>query len=229
MYEIVEDENDDRNERLMESFEIFNALNLSKNLKNHLIIEKRRPLGTEHMYGLLHAIKNQLQVQYYYEKYWDSQGVKSHRNVFPLALKEARNRWYLIAQDPIDGVVKTFGLDRISNLELSNTKFNYPSKYDIDEQFKDAFGIISTEKEAQKVVLELSIAQANYIKSLPLHHSQKVISENESTCRIELFLRPTYDFVMELMSIGKEVKIIEPDSLKQEILTKLKQNLAQYQ
>jgi predicted DNA-binding transcriptional regulator YafY len=205
-YEIIEDENDDRNERLMESFEIFSALNWSKNLKNHLIVEKRRPLGTEHMHGLLHAIKNQLQVQCNYEKYWDSQGVKSQRTLFRLALKEARNRWYLIAQDPIDAVVKNFGLDRISVLQILNTKFKHPSDYNIDEQFRDAFGIISTEKEAQKVVLELTIAQANYIKSLPLHHSQKVISENESTCTIQLYLRPTYDFVMELMSMGKEVK-----------------------
>jgi predicted DNA-binding transcriptional regulator YafY len=227
-YEIIEDENDDRNERLMESFEIFSALNWSKNLKNHLIVEKRRPLGTEHMHGLLHAIKNQFQVQCNYEKYWDSQGVKSQRTLLPLALKEARNRWYLIAQDLVDAVVKTFGLDRISNLELSHTKFKYPSEYDIDEQFKDAFGIISTEKEAQKVVLELSIAQANYIKSLPLHHSQKIISENESTCTIQLYLRPTYDFVMELMSMGKEVKVIEPQKLQEEIIAKLKANLNSY-
>lgn len=227
-YEIIEDENDDRSERLMESFEILSALNLSKNLQNHLIIEKRKPLGTEHMHGLLHAIKNQLQVQYNYEKYWDSQGETKERTVFPLALKEARNRWYLIAQDPIDGVVKNFGLDRISNLEISNTKFIYPIAFNIEEQFKHTFGIINSEKEAQKIILKLSNAQANYIKSLPLHHTQKVVSEDESKCTIELYLCPTYDFVMELMSMGKEVKVLEPKELQEEIISKLKASLNSY-
>ena len=58
VYEIVYDGNDDRNERLMESFEIINALKISSNLSNHLILEKRKPLGTNNMNYLIHSIKN---------------------------------------------------------------------------------------------------------------------------------------------------------------------------
>ncbi|MBE98701.1 WYL domain-containing protein [Flavobacterium coralii] len=99
VYEITEDANEERNERLIESFEIFNALNVSDNLSRHIIFEKRRPLGTENLHGVLHAIKNKLQITFLYEKYWGDASEIANRKVWPLALKESRYRWYLLALD----------------------------------------------------------------------------------------------------------------------------------
>ena len=131
IYEITHDANEDRTERLIESFEIFNAINLSSSLQNHIIIEKRKPVGTEHMYGLLHAIKNNLEVRFIHEKYWVEDGNKLPRNVQPLALKETRFRWYLIALDIKDNEIKAFGLDRISDLDITQKKFSLAEKYDL--------------------------------------------------------------------------------------------------
>ena len=47
------DGNEERNERLMENFEIIDALKISNNLANHLILENRRPLGTNNMNYLI--------------------------------------------------------------------------------------------------------------------------------------------------------------------------------
>jgi proteasome accessory factor B len=55
-----------------------------------------------------------------------------------------------------------------------------------------------------------------------------VVSENETECIMELYLSPTYDFVMELLSIGKEVKVLEPESLKKEIIERIKATLQHY-
>jgi predicted DNA-binding transcriptional regulator YafY len=227
VYEIMQDVNDDRNERLMESFELFNALNLSSSLQDHIVVEKRKPLGTENMHGLLHAIKNHFEISFTHEKYWDDKH-KNSRIVYPLSLKEARNRWYLVAKDHKDGVIKTFGLDRITELQITTKKFIYPLDYSHDEKFKYSFGIITDEVKPQKIKLALSHEQSNYIKSLPLHYSQKIISDDENGCIIELLMSPTYDFVMELMSFGQEVKVIEPKSLQEEIIVKLETALKQY-
>jgi predicted DNA-binding transcriptional regulator YafY len=226
-YEIIQDANEDRSERLMESFEIFNVLNLSSSFQNHVIVEKRKPMGTENMNGLLHAIKNNFEITFTHEKHWEDEFKKS-RTVYPLSLKEARNRWYLVAKDPKDNVVKTFGLDRISALQITNIKFIYPLDYQHDEKFKYSFGIITNEVKPEIVKIALSQEQANYIKTLPLHYSQKIISESEKECVIELHLSPTYDFVMELLSMGSEVKVLEPKSLQEEIKMKLSQALNLY-
>lgn len=229
VYEIVYDGNEERNERLMENFEIIDALKISTHLSNHLILEKRRPLGTNNMNYLMHSIKNRNEISFSYSKYWAEELVDAQRKVQPLALKEARYRWYLLAKDLKDNRIKTFGLDRISNLEISNLKFEIPENYNPEETFHHSFGIINEDhKEPQKIILSFSFEQGKYIKSLPLHHSQKELINNEKEYRIELFLQPTYDFVMELLSIGAEVKVIEPESLKKELIKKMEATLNQY-
>jgi proteasome accessory factor B len=230
VYEIVYDGNEERNERLMESFEIIDALKISSNLSNHLILEKRKPLGTNNMNYLIHSIKNRNEITFSHTKYWNEEQGSTQRKVQPLALKEARYRWYLIAKDLNDNRVKTFGLDRISNLEITNLKFILPENFNPEETFRYSFGIINGDnKKPQKIILSFSFEQGKYIKSLPLHHSQKELINNEEEYRIELLLHPTYDFVMELMSIGAEVKILEPENLKKEMIKKLKATLKQYE
>lgn len=229
VYEIVYDGNEERNERLMESFEIIDALKISTNLSNHLILEKRRPLGTNNMNYLIHAIKNRNEIRFSYSKYWTGDLVDTQRKVQPLALKEARYRWYLIAKDLKDNRIKTFGLDRITNLEITSSKFILPENFNPEETFRHSFGIINeNNKEPQKIVLSFSFEQGKYIKSLPLHHSQKELINDEKEYRIELLLHPTYDFVMELLSIGAEVKVLEPENLKMEMIEKLESTLKRY-
>jgi predicted DNA-binding transcriptional regulator YafY len=228
-YEIIHDANDERSERIMESFELFHALNLSNHFAGQLIVEKRKPLGTENMYGLLHAIKNQFEVVFTHEKYWVEAAQKTNRRVQPLSLKEARNRWYLVGEDKGDHRIKTFGLDRITNLEITNTKCEYPSDFNAEAMFKNSFGIIRNEDmQPQQVILSFTPSEAKYIKSLPLHPSQRITKETDEETVFALYLFPTYDFVMELLSFGTEVKVLEPDGLRTEMKNKLAQALQQY-
>ncbi|MBC7438731.1 MAG: WYL domain-containing protein [Flavobacterium sp.] len=228
VYKITQDADEVKTSRLIESFQIFNALSISDSLSNHIIIEKRKHLGTDNMHGLLHAIKNQFQVQFIHEKFDKTINKKELRTVFPLALKEAKNRWYLVVKDPNDGVYKTFGLDRITDLTITNKKFEYPKDFNPEEKFEYSFGIITDGTLPEKIKLWFSHEQANYIKSLPLHHSQKVISETDKECIVELYLSPTYDFIMELLSMGTEVKVIEPKSLQALIKERISATLKLY-
>lgn len=228
VYKITYDGNETRNERLMEAFDIVDALKISNSLSNHLILEKRRPFGTNNMNFLIHAIKNQFEVNFIHEKYWKKDQDRKLRTVQPLVLKESRYRWYLIALDIKDNRIKTFGLDRISGLDITCKKFKFPKDFNPEEKFKYSFGIITDGTKPEKIKLWLSHNQVNYIKSLPLHTSQKVISENATECVIELYMSPTYDFVMELLSIGKEVKVLEPKTLQDEMKRKLSEALNRY-
>jgi predicted DNA-binding transcriptional regulator YafY len=59
--------------------------------------ENRKAAGTENLHELLHAIQNNLQVTFQYQKYWDEK--PTLKTVSPYALKEFRNRWYLVGED----------------------------------------------------------------------------------------------------------------------------------
>lgn len=68
-YYIEMDCQPDINVRMLEAFDTFNILNLTDRLSNHIDFEKHKPQGTENLYGLLHAIKNQLHIKFTYQKY----------------------------------------------------------------------------------------------------------------------------------------------------------------
>lgn len=225
LYYIAEDGREEHSERLMETFDLYNAMRLGNNFKDHLLFENRKALGTGHMNGLLHAIRNRRQVEFTYEKFYD--GSVTKRTVKPLAIKEARNRWYLIGEDR--GLVKNFGLDRMSDLEILEKKFKPVEGFDVHEEFQHHFGIINgTGEEPQKVVLSFTPTEGRYVHSLPLHHSQHEILRNKKEHRFEYFLVPTYDFRMELLSYGNTVKVLEPASLKKDIVKQLELALAAY-
>lgn len=203
-------------QRMIEAFDMFNSLNLSQDLKPFIHLEKRRPQGTENLYGLLHAIKNKLQIKFSYQKYWEDE--LSIRTAEPYALKEFKNRWYVLAKDMKEGIIKSFALDRLTNLGITKKSFVYPKTFDIEENYRYCFGIISPNgKEPQEIILSFDPFQGKYIKSLPLHDTQNILVDNEKELQIKLTLCITFDFVMELLSFSDNMKVIKPKSLIKEI------------
>ncbi|MGM1055746.1 MAG: helix-turn-helix transcriptional regulator [Bacteroidota bacterium] len=227
LYYIAEDGREAQSERLMETFDLFNAIKMGNSFGNHLIFENRKALGTEHMHGLLHSIRNRQEVSFTYKKYNDSS--LTERKVRPVAIKESRNRWYLLAQDTKDKKIKNFSLDRMSNLEVGRKKFREIKDYDPVEEFRDIFGIINgTGEKLQKIVLSFTPQQGRYINSLPLHASQQEILKDKNEHRFEYYLAPTHDFKMEILSHGDQVQVLEPESLRKDIIAQLQKNLETY-
>lgn len=215
------------NERILEAFDTFNALNITDRLSDYIHFENRKSMGTENLYGLLHAIKNRMQINFQYQKFWEDQSAL--KSVEPYALKEFRNRWYLVGKDTIINELRIYALDRLTDLTISKSKFTYPSDFSVSDYFKNCFGIIAPDGQTpDKVVLSFSPDQGKYIKSLPLHHSQQILADNSNEFRIRLNLVVTFDFIMEILSYGPEVKVIEPLTLKKEVKEKLKKSLNQY-
>lgn len=209
-------------ERMFEAFDTFNALNLSDRLSNHIHFEKRKPQGTEHLYGLLHAIKNTLKIKFTYYKYWEGEFTK--RKFKTYALKEFRNRWYIIGMEEGVDHIKSFALDRLSALEILKEKFEMPDDFNVNQYYKYCFGIVGPKAEEPKnIILSFTRFQGKYIKSLPLHESQSILIDNEKEFRISLQLYLTHDFFMELLSFGNEVKVIQPKALQTRIAAKAEQ------
>ncbi|MRX48268.1 helix-turn-helix transcriptional regulator [Pedobacter puniceum] len=216
VYRIVSQDEPDLNNRMLEAFDTFNALNQTEGISRFIHFEKRRPNGTENFHGILHAIQNSKMIKYIYHKYWNDE--ISTRLIAPYGLKEFKNRWYVIGKDEKDGEVKTFGLDRITQLEITAKKFNYPSGFDLNERFANCFGIINPKDlKPEKIVLSFDVEQGKYIKSFPLHSSQQVLKDNAQEFQISLNVLTSFDFIMEILSYGDRVKIIQPKGLRNEI------------
>ena len=203
-------------QRMIEAFDMFNSLNLAQDLTPFIYLEKRKPQGTENLYGLLHAIKNKLQVKFSYQKFWEEE--PNTRTAEPYGLKEFKNRWYIMANDLGDSRIKSFALDRLTDLDITKKSFEYPKTFDIEESYRYCFGIISPGGQKQEeIVLSFDPYQGKYIKSLPLHNSQQILIDNEDELQVKLNLCITFDFVMELLSFADNMKVIKPESLIKEI------------
>ena len=223
-YEIVNNENDLHFDRIMEAFDTVAVLQRSKTVRNYLYLEKRKSKGTEYFNGILHAIQNQLVVTFQLNSYWQA---ASFRRCVPKAIKESQNRYYLIAYDLDKNDFRNYGLDRISNFVITSEKQKTP-EINVEAFYQHAFGI-QCYNDPVEIILEFANDQKQYIKSLPLHASQKIIKENNETFTVALFMHPTNDFVMEILRYGAICEVIEPPFLRDRIKDEVKHLQEKYQ
>ena len=113
---------------------------------------------------------------------------------------------------------------------MSEETFHCLKKYKPGEYFRDCFGIIRDDKlPPQRTVLRVDALQVPYLRNLPLHHSQKTLSETETHTDFEFYIAHTYDFIQEIMSKGASVEVIEPESLRSTIRTEVKRMQKRYE
>ena len=216
VYYIADEGDPAQKDKLFEAFDTLYLLNMTEDLSNYIHLERTRPKGTENLYLLIHAIKNKLRIQFVYEKFEDD--AITLRLVEPYALKEFKNRWYLLGKAISDSYVKTFALDRMTELELTKAKFEVLPSFNMKEMFRYCYGIITPkDQQPEEIVLSFDPEQGKYIKSLPLHETQEIVVDNGDELQIKLKLYVTHDFKMELLSFGDYVKVLQPASLAEQI------------
>lgn len=177
------------------------------------------PGGHEYLEDLVHAIETKLGCKIVYQKYGSS--LLQKRNLQPLFLKEYRNRWYLLAFRPDLKELRTYALDRIKSLEVSDYPIPQPFEFNPEIYFKHSFGITTPNAQIEKVTLQFSRFEAPYIISLPIHPTQKVIKRTKKTLIISIEVIPCYELYDFILSKSPEVKVLAPASLANLVADKL--------
>ena len=138
---IEEEELELSQESVFDQLLLVEAYRETKGKADVMFFEPRRARGLEQLNGLIHAITQKKVLSFTYQKFWENE--KSSKVVMPYALKEFKNRWYLLAADYQSKnpsfFLKTYGLDRISDLNISNTSFKRED-IDIEKAYKNSFG-----------------------------------------------------------------------------------------
>ena len=216
--------------RKLEALNLFLTLSEANKseLKNLIIPDNKCQQGTENLFGLLHAIRNQHYVQLAYSKYYNDS--TSIRVIAPYTIRESQGRWYLIGKDKDDGIVKVFGVDRISSLVQTTQPFKVDPSYSSESFFKHRFGVNAhcDYGSVEMVVLQVSELESKYILSKPIHPTQRVIEHAANGVHISVEVYPSYDFFMELLSYGPNIKVLSPQWVADEVKAKLKKALEQY-
>lgn len=204
---------------LYNTFCVSNALVNSQSIKDRILLEYV-PSGQQYLRIIIRAMKENKVLNITYYSYWKDEEYTF--DVQPYCVKLFRQRWYMVARSTDSYYYEKgpfiYSLDRIRSLRLTTETFKMPKDWSTDDYFDGCFGIIADQHiEKQTVKLKVSASQANYIRDLELHESQVELVRNEEYSIFVYRLRPSYDFIQELLKNGESVEVLEPLSLRKEI------------
>ena len=226
----IDDKDGEDNARLrswlVDSVSMSGTLSNARDISSRIMLENV-PSAREHLPVVIDALKQNRRIRFSYKSY--TRALPTDGIVLePYFVKIFKQLWYVIGLNVKDGQIKTYSLDRMSNLNLLQDLFDMPENVNPSEFFKDCFGIITNQNSAKRIVLRVEPTQAKYFRALPLHSSQQEeVHDNYSIFTYRM--RITYDLKEELMSHGASIEVLEPQELKTLIRTELEQALKNYQ
>ena len=174
----------------------------------------------------------------YYKQRWYVVGVKvkSEERRVKNSSAEVDGEADLNAATDGKKLVRCLPFDRISFLKLICEKHPLSAKMKRfltpENYYEDCFGIYRMEDvPVEKIRIRAFYPEYNYIEEVPLHESQQKVKESKDGMYREytLTLRPSRDFLQELLWHGRNIIVQEPESLRQEMIGILKDMTKSYE
>ncbi len=202
------------------------SLKESKSAMNYISFESEGNFhGSAHLKDILFAIRNKRKISFVHYNYLAE--TRKNYEICPYLLKEYQNRWYVIGK--VEGKsFRTFGIDRIENLQVSTEVYKAVKNENPSMLFENIIGLTSAEGKVEEVILSFQPVQGKYIKSLPLHKSQRIVKDDKRALVVSLNLVPNFELNQKILMMGEAVKVLKPAKLAKEIRAALAQALKQY-
>ena len=214
-------------EWMLDSLSISSMLMESSSLQDRIVLENI-PMGKEYLQPIINAMKQDHKLLMTYHKFGQQESYTI--TIEPYAIKVFKQRWYLVAMNPKRETPSIYALDRIEHLEETEETFQFPTDFDTEAFFRDCYGVLSgTGDKAQHIVIRAFAPYMNYLRRLPLHHSQKEVQSTPEYADFEFYLRPTFDFRQELLAQGHDVEVLHPAPFREEMKAMLEKMLSRYQ
>ena len=196
---------------LLNTFAVNNLINESHKLKHRIQFENI-PSGHQYLTPIIEAMRDSVKVDITYQSYWSDAATFE---IEPYFIKVFKQRWYVIGKSD---KIRIYALDRIQNLNVTGDSYKMPESFDPEIHFQDCYGIIQGgDIKTEKVQLRFDSSQANYIRSLPLHNSQQEVETTDEFAIFEYSIKPTFDFIQEILLHRDMVEVLSPESLRSEI------------
>jgi predicted DNA-binding transcriptional regulator YafY len=183
--------------------------------------------GTEHIAPILQAIYNRQSIEFTHQKFTDDEVV--FRRVDPYLLKEYRNRWYLIGYSHLAQDIRTFGLDRISSVTITDKGFVRRPDFDPDLYFRYSVGITTSGGKPERITFTATRTLTRYLQSQPIHESQQEIGTQGDLTVFSLHTLITSELLITLLGYGKSLRVLSPESLVEKMRHETREMLALYE
>lgn len=162
--------------------------------------------------------------------------------VNPYLLKEFNRRWYLICKDYNEETIRNLPLDRIISIKSLPAYRFEPYDGDISKYYDDVIGTTYYKNNPLlDILFWISDESDDYVLTKPLHHSQRIIKgQEEEELRSQypqlqggtfftIICRKNYELIRELTAYGKELIVLSPLPLQEEICLHIKEMCKAYE
>lgn len=143
---------------------------------------------------------------------------------YPYLLKEYRNRWFVLGMKKTGKEIMTLALDRIHQISLQKDElFLQHKNFDPHTYFKDILGVTRNFAETPtRIIFWASAYHAPYIKTKPIHPSQKIVEEVKGGTHFSVDVIPNFELERELIGFGEGLKILSPNNMIRQFKKKIR-------
>lgn len=199
---------DSAREWLLNTFAVSTILSESKDLKHRILFESI-PSGQLYLTQIIKAMRQGKVISLLYQSFM--MDMPALYEVEPYCLKIYKQRWYLLGRIANRGVMRTFALDRVKSIELTDRSFLLPDTFDAEKYFEETVGItVEDNCPPQTITILACNGQQDYIRSLPLHPTQQEYETGCDGAKFTIFAQPNYDLIHELLRYGDAVSVLSP-------------------
>ena len=213
------------------------SLELPEDGLRPIISFTKNPLENSNLLGELFVAISQKQViELSYHTFANSEDVK-RIVLHPYLLKEYNRRWFVIGAADCDGKILNFSLDRIDKVVPQPSLTYTTCSVDLAERFEDIIGVTFVdESPVHKIIFWASDSAKGYIKTKPIHESQRNMPDNlhdeyptligGAFFRIDC--KKNYELIRELSSFGKDLIVLSPVDISDEIIQRSREMTVAY-
>ena len=182
------------------------------------------PTGVENVQIILEAIDKQKGIECVYDSF--DRATKKQQLLIPYFLKTWEQRWYLAAEpDNHHHGISIFALERMDNIRLTEKKMLPSNDVTADEYWEGSFGVNHSDNQVpEQIVIKAYGAQAEYIRALPIHESQKELERTDEYTIFEYHIVPCFNLFQQLLWHREKLEIIAPIKMREE-MKKIVQNI----
>lgn len=214
---------------IIDSIALKSMVTSRNSLADRIILESI-PSGDKFLMQIIDAMSSNMVIHMVHQKFGSDS--PHEQDVEPYCLRASERRWYMVAHAHNDknGELKTYGLDRIIDLQITDMTFRMPSKFSASRHFKYAYGAFVYDKhDAVQVKIRTTPTVARFLRTLPLHQSQREVRRSNDFVEFQFHIVPTLDFRQALMRWGSELMVITPQSLRDEMLKETRKMMKMYE
>ena len=151
----------------------------------------------------------------------------TEREISPQRLIFYRDNWYLDAYCHLRKDLRSFALDGISKVVISNTKADEISDKQLQEHFAESYGIFSG-KANQRAKLKFTAEKARWVSGETWHGQQVSSFDKDGNYLLEFDYNQDPELVMDILKYGSGVEVLAPPSLRKRVKEELGSALKNY-